>query len=223
VKKGVVLLITLLMISAISILTLKNLDDSETFMDEVSLQTELTQIRFTQKNVQDEIISFINKRKEMFDAFTQEEELGVFPFSYGDVQLMVSVTVLGKNEDDNINCDINNIKNEEDLLTLCGDDIAFSIENRYTFIQVLLQYINETPISTDAELSYVIDQYKKLVDDRSIDTIKNEFQYGLSADENATYIQCITDIVINEYTEAQSRFLFKVGEETPLRSFFFLK
>lgn len=60
-KKSIILLITLSFITVISALLLKNLNDTDKLLKEVSLDSNLIQFKITQENIQNEILDIIGR------------------------------------------------------------------------------------------------------------------------------------------------------------------
>ena len=88
-RKGIVLLITIFFISAISILILKNITDTEQLLDNTSYNSDLSQMQVTIQNVKDEIPKFLTKNKENIDIIL--ENASVIPFQYGNVNLVLNL------------------------------------------------------------------------------------------------------------------------------------
>ena len=72
-KKSIVLLITLLFISAISILVFKNLSSGESYLNTVNKEYNNTQVILLVKNVQEELLSYFSKN-DVYDSFVENEQ-----------------------------------------------------------------------------------------------------------------------------------------------------
>ncbi len=214
-QKGIVLLITLFFISAISVLILKNLDDSEKFIDESSYDTRLTQLKITKENVEVEIKNFINKNQDNIkENFVEPLTL---PFQFGNVNLIIDVSYLGETS-----CNINEIKSVVDILKKCGENIAYNILDKHIFVENLNKLNNDNNISTKEQLDYFIDEYKMSINDEQIDSIKNDFSF-IPKDINATYIKCDYNVFIEEKLGGNGSFILKVGDTDTLTSSFVLE
>lgn len=214
-KQGIILLITLFFISAISVLILQNLEDSESFINELSYDSQLAQLKITSNNVQEQIISIVNKNQEYIDDIL--EQAPTLPLAYGNINLIISLDYFNTDE----NCNVNALKTQEDIVSLCGEDISYKIEDKYTFVNTIKDY----NITSEQQLLYVINQYKKEVNDNQIDSIKDQFSY-LSLDSNdteSTYLKCDFEINLENNISAKSFFVFKVGSTNILNSDFYLK
>lgn len=214
-KQGIILLITLFFISAISVLILQNLEDSESFINELSYDSQLAQLKITSNNVQEQIISIVNKNQEYIDDIL--EQAPTLPLAYGNINLIISLDYFNTDE----NCNVNALKTQEDIVSLCGEDISYKIEDKYTFVNTIKDY----NITSEQQLLYVINQYKREVNDNQIDSIKDQFSY-LSLDSNdteSTYLKCDFEINLENNISAKSFFVFKVGSTNILNSDFYLK
>lgn len=214
-KKGIILLITLFFISAISVLILKNLGDSEKFISEVSFDTKLTQFKIVNENVQQEIIKILNENKDYIDDILKEAQ--IIPLRYGNVNLLIELVELPTKE-----CNINNIKNVQDIVTQCNQDVSYNIENQYKFVEDLNKIRKDTNITNQQQLDYFIEEYKTGANDDQIDNISDKFSY-ISTDENATYLSCKYTILLDELSKANSYFIFKLDTDTPLANYFTLE
>ena len=203
-KKGVVLLITLFFITAISILILKNLDDSNQFIKEVSHDTALTQINITNKNVQDEVIKLVNNYQDNIDELLEISSNGI-PFNYGDIQLFIKIEEYYPKD-----CNLNEIKNPDDISAKCisiGDNISYP----YDFMQVVKKYKPKNGFENQKQLEFVIDKYKLSSRDDKIDIVKDNFGFfTIPLDQYSRYLTCSFDININNI-KATSEFVFKLG------------
>ena len=214
-KKGIILLITLFFISAISVLILKNLGDSEKFISEVSFDTKLTQFKIVNENVQNEIIKILNENKDYIDDILEKAQ--IIPLRYGNVNLLIELVELPAKE-----CDINTIKNVSDIAQQCTNDVSYNIENQYKFVEDLNKIRKDTNITNQQQLNYFIEEYKTSVNDDQIDDISDKFGY-ISIDKNATYLSCKYTIVLDDISKANSYFIFKLDSNIPLSSYFTLE
>lgn len=206
-KQAVVLLITLFFISSISLLILKNLDDSNSFIDEISLGDKLTQIKLTHKNIQDEVIDLTSKHSENIDDILEVTSIGV-PFNYADIELTITLQEYIPS-----GCYFNNIKKTETLYDMCDDsEIVDSILYQYDFRELLDKY---QPFDSQEQIDYFLEQYRNLTRDENIDKIKDHIIYVKPLDENSTsdgdrYLQCTYDAVIKE-SSVKGNFIYKLN------------
>jgi len=208
-KKGVVLLITLFFITAISILILKNLDDSNQFIKEVSHDTALTQINITNKNVQDEVIKLVNKYKDNIDELLEIASAGI-PFDYGNINLIIKLENYIEKD-----CNLNDIKNLKDLDNKCESISTDYISYPYDFIEVLNRYKPKEGLKNQKQIEFVIDKYILSSRDDKIHMAKDNFGFLTIAQNQdnesiSRYLKCSYDININNI-KATSSFIFKLG------------
>jgi hypothetical protein len=213
-KKAVVLLITLFFITSISVLILKNLDDSNKFIEEVSLDTTLTQIKITDKNVKNEIKNLIKKypNGEKLDTVLEIASSGV-PLEFENIKLFIKIEEYIPS-----NLNLNNISKYEDLNNGNNNLIIDNILYPNIFIEQLQEYKKRykqtkqtTIFKSQKQIDYFINEYKRKTNDDKIDNIRYEFGYlNLNNKDNVRYLKCNYNININN-TIGISEFIFKAG------------
>jgi len=215
-KKGIVLLLTLFFISAISVLILQNLDDSESFIKEITYDTQLIQLKITQKNIENELITLINKNKEnIIKTLDKGDEISFLPLSFKNIDVFIGLSEYFDNQ-----CNLNKIENENDLRILCDDgDVFVSIVDMSTFLRNLKEY---SPITSEQQLLYVIEQYEKKSRDDSLRLMRDRFSY-LTTDENERYLQCDFEIRLVDGITSTGQFIFKIGSDSVISSYTILK
>ena len=201
---------TLFFISAISLIILKNLDDSEKFIKEVSLDTLLTQLKITNTNVQEEIMNFINKYKddeEVLEGIVEVTSAGI-PLDYGNIGLIVTLDYF------NIPvCYLNNIKTIEQLNETCVNT-AENISYQYEFINILKQYI---PLNNQNQIDYFLQKYINETRDDKISLVKNDFGFikDLNKTSETKYMRCNYSVTVDEQINS-SEFIFEIGSKKPI-------
>ncbi len=203
-KKGIVLLITLFFISAISVIILKNLDDSQKFIEEVSFDSSIAQVQLTNQNLQDEIINIVSSNKEHIDELIEITSLGI-PFNYGDINLSITLE-----EYFLPNCYLNDINTTEQLNEKCDETIVENITYQYDFIETLKQY---KPIKNQNQIDYFLYIYKQKTKDEKISLVNENFSY-IPHDTNGTkrYIKCNYQLNTNGIG-CSSNFIFEVDSK----------
>ncbi|MEA3513311.1 MAG: hypothetical protein U9R37_06890 [Campylobacterota bacterium] len=217
-KKGIVLLITLFFISTISIIILKNLDDSNKFIDTISLDTTLAQMKMTNENIQKEITKLLNDNKdndevlEMIIEFLSE---GI-PFDYGNIS-----TFLSLDNYDNDGCNLYDYNSSKSLTEQCDNEITNNILYQYEFERILETYKNK--IDTQDRIDFIIDEYINLTQDDKIDEIRDQFRY-IKDDSNDTntveLYECKYNIEINN-KKASSSFIIDLNDLNKTKEFRF--
>ncbi|MEA3498915.1 MAG: hypothetical protein U9R16_07650 [Campylobacterota bacterium] len=188
-KKSIVLLITIFFISAISVLILQNLDDTDQYLDETKSQNMIAQTQITIQNIKEEIPKYLKKNKENIDEILENTEN--IPLKFGNVDIKLSIQ-----EYELPLFDINNLtKQIKD-----SDEFVNNITNQYDFLEIIKQnkYTNQKQIDQS------INEYIKLTRDKNILNIKDMFTY-IKADEKSRFIKCNCDIKVGDET---SKFLF---------------
>ncbi|MEA3314876.1 MAG: hypothetical protein U9Q30_03345 [Campylobacterota bacterium] len=182
-KKSIALLITLFFIASISIFILKNLNDSNSFMDEVSFDTALTQFKITNNDIQTEVMGLIAKYKddnETLGEILEITSMGV-PFEYGNLSIFITLDYAPILPD----CYLSNLKGDNALDTLynrCDEDLLKNILYPYDFIDIF----KGQDIKTQKQLDYLIDEYIISSKDDKMDSVRTQFGYINTADLNIT-------------------------------------
>jgi len=165
-KKSIVLLITLLFISAISILIFKNLSSGESYLNTVNKEQNNTQVILLVKNAQEELLSYFSKN-DVYDALVEsgQEEISL-PLHIKDIEFRIKVSKYKKEL--NIN-DFSLIKKEEKELFLKKAETLFN-ENYWdfsSFLEVVNQYFLkykitvESPIINSKQINNIISDYSQ--------------------------------------------------------------
>ncbi|MEA3383985.1 MAG: hypothetical protein U9Q20_04850 [Campylobacterota bacterium] len=213
-KNGIVLLITLFFIFSISIIILKNLDDSQNFIEEVNLDHSLSQLKLTNENLKDEIINLTFNYKENIDELLEVTTFGI-PFSYGDLNLTIKLEEYFPS-----NCYLNDINSSEQLNNNCDRVVVENILYQYDFIEILNQL---KPISNQAQLKYFLDTYYYKTKDEQILTIGNNFDF-IKIDTNSSkrYLDC--NYELNTYSlNSSCNFIYELNSKELLSFNFVLK
>lgn len=208
-KKGIVLLITLFFISAISILILKNLDDSEQFIKEVATDTSLTQLNITVKNVQKEVLQLTTRYQENIDELLEISSEGI-PFNYGNVDLIIQLEEYILKE-----CNLNDINTTQVLYEKCPNTVEY-ISYIDDFMNIKKQY---PKIENRYQLDHIITRYKNKTRDEKVEEIRIDgFEYlSKKDDESSIYLICHVDIDIDSI-KAKNRFIFNLDSKKVLWS-----
>jgi hypothetical protein len=211
-KKGVVLLVTLFFIMSISVLILKNLDDSNKFIKETTQDVSLVQIKITNQNVQDEVMKLVNNYKDNIDELLAIASSGI-PFDYGNVKLFISIEEYIAED-----CNINNIKTDEDLYKYCSEYTTDNISYPYEFINLLKEYKAQKYIfKNKQQVEYFLNKYKQITNDEKIDDIRGNFEvFNVPQDKDgqstSRLLKCTYSINTND-ANANAQFVFKLGEQ----------
>ena len=127
-KKSIVLLISLFFISALSVLILKNLEDTNSFIKEKNHKINKIQILTSVKNLQVEISRLFTENKEDIDTIVDDLDSSYIPLNINNISISFSIK---EYEKVNINLLTNtNSKMYEEINTLFSD---YEIGNFDTF------------------------------------------------------------------------------------------
>ena len=185
-KKAIVLFISLLFIAAVSLLILKNLEDTDLYVSEQNSKFSKTQIMFYINNIKDEIVSKLNTVGEN-DDFSEDKQrevlkdyVGVnFPIIMQDARIIMRLEEYDK-------CDINllkNDKNEENFKKFLSD------KNIYIDIAKLKDiYEDNKPIDNSKKFDFMLKKFEKEIYNSDISKIKDYVSFV----EDSNKEQCLT-------------------------------
>lgn len=214
-KKSIILLITLLFISTISLLILKNLNDSKEYLDNINYDYTYTQLVFTSSNIKQEIRLLIKNNKENLEDEFEDNPIIVFPpLQMKDISANITLKKLidDDDEDDKVYSNINYLTNDKKRFdhneTIMESTSEYykqmfntaNISDYYRFVTFFDNFRNEYKVDKNKILNYkqiqdIIDIYKEENDDSLISTIsENFYPYEI----NKKTIKCNIDINLNE-------------------------
>ncbi|MCK5111100.1 MAG: hypothetical protein KAQ94_06235 [Arcobacteraceae bacterium] len=200
-KKSIVLLITLFFISAISILILQNLKDTEQFLDELSSGSSLSQIQITIDNVREEVPKYLNKNKDDIDEILNNTQ--VVALQVGNVDILLNIEDYSLTQ-----FNINNLTTK----MTSSEDFTNNINYKYDFLEIVNEHKKEGNYTNTHQIQQTIKEYIKLTKDKDILNIKDEFTY--LKDINGTkLIQCNYSIKVNEES-CDVSFIFDLSSST---------
>jgi hypothetical protein len=189
-KKGVVLLITLFFIMIILAIIAKNLEDTDEFMDEVGVNSSLSQLNITINNVNTQIMKIIKKIDEDGHLDDVLSVIETIPLSYGNVKVLINLEEYSSEGNYNLN-DVNLSQNLDSLFV---ENVLY----QYDFFEVYLKnYRKEYGKFTNLkQVNYFLNEYQKETRDDMIHNIKDNFTYIIN-DSNSTYLNCNYTVDIN--------------------------
>lgn len=98
-KKGVVLLLTLFFITAISALVLKNLDDTDKFLEKQNYISDNTQVLIAVRNTKNEVSKLLEKYKDSVDQALENEVLqNQIPIKINNLDINFSINKYSKTD-----------------------------------------------------------------------------------------------------------------------------
>ena len=214
-KKAIVLLITLFFISAISVLILQNLKDSEGFFKVVNTNMSLTQTQVTIKNVNDEIMGFFSKNNNKDEVIKQLPV--VLPLSlHDDVNVQINIEEYFVEEYIYVD-DLN--------LSTMTDDFIDSVDYRAVFLEILgknKKLLNGERFSSKQQINKIIDEYIAQTRSDRILEIKDIFDYGKYDNNESTYLKCSYELDISS-VKSIVNMVFKVGDTNTTKFEFYFR
>jgi len=185
-KKSIILLITLFFIITISTIILKNIEDTEKFLDNIARDDSLSQMQITINNIKDEVSKFLRKNKDDIDDILQYSSF--VPFKIKNIDIVLKITDYKASP-----LPINELNGSVILQPIFLENINY----QYDFLELVNKnkkkygnYIN------NAQIKQTIDDYIKLTKDRNILKIEDKFTY-LNNTAKIRLIKCDYEIKIN--------------------------
>lgn len=197
-KKSVILLITLLFITAISSLILKNLNDSEEFINEVSINSSLTQTLLTITDVKEEIFGYLKNHKDNLETILENISEGI-PLSYGSVDMMLMLQSYEPREF-NLN-ELNQTK-----------FIDFLIQNEIEYPDKFYKMANDVNYTNSKQIDDTISSYIEETDDKKIALLRDEFAFFSIDSNNSEVVKCEFDIEVSEVS-SKAMYIYDVKNE----------
>lgn len=187
-KKGVVLLMTLFFITAISILVLENLDDTQQFLEKQNYKLNNTQVLVAIKNTQKEVSKLINEKKENLDKALENDIFqNYIPLELGELKINFRISNYSK-------VDINKIKGKDQngIKNLFYENNVFDYDS---FVDIYNEKLplKDSKVENTKQLEEIINLLIKQVENEDIKTIEEKLGF-LSAENlyelniNARYI-----------------------------------
>ena len=184
-KKSIVLLISLFFIAAVSLLIMKNLEDTDLYLSEQNSKFSKTQIMFLLDNTREQIeskLKTIGGNTELSEDKQREvlkDYVGVnFPILIEDARIVMRLEEYDK-------CDINllkNDKNEENFKKFLSD------KNIYIDITKLKEIYDNRTIDNSKKFDSILEKFEK--ESYKSDIIKIKDYISFYSDSNKE--QCLT-------------------------------
>ncbi|MGA1933230.1 hypothetical protein ACH5BF_11045 [Arcobacter sp. YIC-464] len=172
-KKSIVLLVSLLFITAISTLILKNLDDTNEYISEQNYKLNQSQLLMMINNAKNEASKFIEKYPDDLKALEN------IPFTLKDVELQLSLIEYDK-YDLNLLRE-NDIEKYKSIQEFFWDNSVDGFEN----LQYLLK--GSEPISNSKQLDDIITTFIKQIYSDDILKIKDSLGFIKAPDDSKLY------------------------------------
>ncbi|GGD43233.1 hypothetical protein GCM10012288_16910 [Malaciobacter pacificus] len=176
-KKSIVLLISLLFITAISALILKNLEDTDIYVQEQNSKVNKTQSMMLIKNVQNEISSLLAKNKENVESIIEAQQDSYYPLNIKNIDILFRLGVYDKVNLNDLNNSDKGIK--QSTIDRLNDLEVFNIDN-------LAYLLRANKIESNKQLDNILTSFIKDTYDDKILEVK-EFLGFLSNKEGQLY------------------------------------
>ena len=171
-KKSIVLLISLFFIAAVSLLIMKNLEDTDLYLSEQNSKFSKTQIMFLLDNTKDEIVTVLKQISEQYnDDKTKQREVlkdyvGVnFPIFMEDARIIMRLE-----EYDKYNI---NLLKETDVEKYKYFKGFLAQENIYDFERLQDIYAENNKVENSKQLDFILEKFQKESYNTDISKIKD--------------------------------------------------
>jgi hypothetical protein len=186
-KKSIVLLVSLLFISALSILILKNLEETKIFIEERNHKINKIQILTSIKNTQVEISKILLENNEDIDKIINELNSEYIPFNVKKISILIMLKDYDK-VDVNLLSKSDSKKYKEVQSLFLNNDISSFDTFRYIFKSLEQEYKSNTSLSKNIinnskQIDDIINIFIKETYDNKILNIENNLGF-LKKDEN---------------------------------------
>lgn len=171
-KKGVVLLITLSFIIMISLLVLKNLDDTDTILEKQNYILNNTQVLIAIKNIQEEVGRLILENKDNVDS-ALDNDIFQTPVSINIEDLQIEFNV---KKYDRININDINVKDSKTIQNLFSSYDIFDYADFEDIYKDKLT-ITDQNVETTKQVDDIINSFILLTENQDIYKIVNELGF----------------------------------------------
>ena len=162
-KKGIVLLITLMFIVALFALIIQNITSSEKVLKNANVNTTLVQFQRGIANINNEVIKLFyqNRSNVQNDEFWKNIP-PTLPLNYGNIQAILNVASF-----------------DPDSYLTFDSNLSIQIQERYPELYLddytLKRFINEYNVTNQKQINFVLDKYIDYVKDDRILELQDQF------------------------------------------------
>ncbi|MBU3015861.1 hypothetical protein KO488_13925 [Poseidonibacter lekithochrous] len=205
-KKSIVLLISLFFISALSILIIKNLEDTNLFLEEKNHKINKTQILTSFNNIQIEISKIFKNNKNNITNIIAELNSEYIPIGIKDILISFTIT-----EYDKVNINLLSNKDSKDyaeLTTLFSD---YEISNfdgfKYVYKEIEDEYKNtkdenEGFVKNNKQIDDIINIIIEKTYNNEILNIKNKLGFIKKNENEKLYELFVKVKYLNDFAKA---------------------
>ncbi|APW64563.1 MULTISPECIES: hypothetical protein [Arcobacteraceae] len=176
-KKSIVLLISLLFISALSILILKNLEDTNSYIKEQSSRLNKTQMITLTSNAQVEVSKVIKDNKESIDELLLENDNLSIPTKVGNSELLFTLVKYDKVDVNSLSSKDSKENSIEKLFNEYNISSFYSFKDIYRVQENQYKEKDNRFIKNSKQLDFIIDKFIKDTYSDEILDIKNKIGF----------------------------------------------
>lgn len=186
-KKGIILVITLIFIGSFSLIILKTLTTNDSYIQEASFNTKLKQFQLINRDIHQEVIQLITKYKDNTPLLLTS--LKDFSFSINDHKVLIQLVSPKSNTS---NCDLNKITDVKSFHQFCTEEVISNIGYPYDFLYLLSQLKGKyKEISNQDQVDFFINHYIEKTKDSQIKLARDWITYtSIDSMNKLPYIGC---------------------------------
>lgn len=205
-KKSIVLLISLFFISVLSILIIKNLEDTNLFLEEKNHKINKTQILTSFNNIQIEISKIFKNNKNNITNIIAELNSEYIPIGIKDILISFTIT-----EYDKVNINLLSSKDSKDyaeLTTLFSDYEVSNFDGfKYVYKEIEDEYKNtkdenEGFVKNNKQIDDIINIIIEKTYNNEISNIKNKLGFIKKNENEKLYELFVKVKYLNDFAKA---------------------
>lgn len=175
-KKGIILLTTLLFIAVLSILVIDNLNKTDKYLKNQNYKLSTTQVLISISDIQKQFTKLVQENKSLIDEQLAEGSVEI-PFYLHDIDMKIILSIYDKK---NINyiADVSKQIEIKKFLELNGIYDYSVLEEVYKEKTTL---VRNNIVSSDKQLDVIMNIFSKRVYSKDILTIQDQFGFSSSA------------------------------------------
>tara|TARA_B100001063_G_scaffold246908_1_gene288448 strand:- start:8796 stop:9470 length:675 start_codon:yes stop_codon:yes gene_type:complete len=205
-KQSIVLLISLFFISSLSILIIKNLEDTNFFLEEKNFKLNRAQIITSLNNIQIEISEILKNNKDYVDDIIPELNFEYIPIKIKNILISFTVTKYDK-----VNINLLSSKNSmdyEEVTNLFSDYQISDFDTfRYVYKTIEDEYKNnniksKTFVKNNKQIDAIMDIFQKQTYNNEILNIKDKLGFIKKNENEKLYELFVKVNYLNDFAKA---------------------
>jgi hypothetical protein len=205
-KKSIVLLVSLLFISALSILILKNLEETNTFIKEKNHKINKIQVLTSFKNTQVQISKIILENNKNIDEIIDKLNSEYMPFTVGNISIKIMLNNYNR-VDVNLLLEADKKKYQAVNDLFLNNDISSFDTFRYIFKSIEHEYKTNTKtsgniINNSKQIDDIINNFIKETYSDEILNIKDELGFIKKDEKEKLYELFVKVNYLNNFAKA---------------------